>query len=820
MILPPVSAVLDDVITALHNAPQVLLNAPTGAGKSTWLPLQLLQQGQLKGRIIMLEPRRLAAKSVAWRLAQQLGEEPGQTIGYRMRSESCVSDATKLEVVTEGMLTRLLQQDAELQGVALIILDEFHERSVQADLALALLLDVQQGLRDDVKLLIMSATLDNARLATLLPDAVCVVSEGRSYPVERCYAPLNNQERLEEGVARQVRRLLSEEAGSLLLFLPGVAEIRRVQALLENSVSSDTDLCPLYGALTLAEQQKAILPAESGRRKVVLATNIAETSLTIEGIRLVVDSGLERVASFDVKSGVTRLVTQRISQASMVQRAGRAGRLSPGICWHLCSREQAERAAVQSEAEILNSDLSSIWLDLLLWGCTDVAQLTWLDTPPAPALYAARQLLRQLGITDEQDRLTIEGRKIAALGCDARLATMLYAASQQSSDALATAGCLAAILEEPPRSGSINLADWLHRPLPHWLRRAKQLTRRLSTTSRRINGDEADWLLALAFPDRIARRRSQDGRYQLANGSGAMMSPDEALSGTEWLLTPALLQNDRLVQNKQSADARILLALPLDIERLERRLPGLINERNVVHWDEEKGTLRASQRDQIGCLTLRTRPLNKPSDEALQQAMLSWIREQGIDALNWDAAALQLRARLQCAHQWLPEVEWPRVDDDTLLATLDSWLLPSLAGVRDLRALHQINLSDALLRLLDWSLRQRLDSALPTHYTAPGGSRLPIAYYDDKPPVLSVRMQEMFGEQQSPLLAEGRVALVLELLSPAQRPLQITRDLAAFWQGTYRDVQKEMKGRYPKHVWPDDPANTAPTRRTKKYQNH
>ncbi|MBT9185913.1 ATP-dependent helicase HrpB [Pectobacterium punjabense] len=814
MILPPVSAVLDDVITALHTAPQVLLNAPTGAGKSTWLPLQLLQQGNVNGRIIMLEPRRLAAKSVAWRLAQQLGEEPGQAIGYRMRSESRVSDATKLEVVTEGMLTRLLQQDAELQGVALIILDEFHERSVQADLALALLLDVQQGLRDDLKLLIMSATLDNARLAALLPEAVCVVSEGRSYPVERCYAPLNNQERLEEGVARQVRRLLNEEDGSLLLFLPGVAEIRRVQALLENSVSSDTDLCPLYGALTLAEQQKAILPAESGRRKVVLATNIAETSLTIEGIRLVVDCGLERVASFDVKSGVTRLVTQRISQASMVQRAGRAGRLSPGICWHLCSREQAERAAAQSEAEILNSDLSSVWLDLLQWGCTDVAQLTWLDLPPAPALYAARHLLRQLGITDEQDRLTTEGRKIAALGSDARLATLLYAASQQGPDALATAGCLAAILEEPPRSGSINLADWLHRPLPHWLRRAKQLTRRLSTTSGHIDGGEADWLLALAFPDRIARRRSQDGRYQLANGSGAMMSADEALSGNEWLLAPSLLQNS------QSADARILLALPLDIERLERRLPGLINERNVVHWDEEKGTLRASQRDQIGCLTLRTRPLNKPSDEALQQAMLSWIREQGLKALNWDAAALQLRARLQCACQWLPEVDWPRVDDDRLLATLEIWLQPSLSGVRDLRALHQINLSDALLRLLDWSLRQRLDNALPTHYTAPGGSRLPIAYYDDKPPVLSVRMQEMFGEQQSPLLAEGRVALVLELLSPAQRPLQITRDLAAFWQGTYRDVQKEMKGRYPKHVWPDDPVNTAPTRRTKKYQNH
>ncbi|MFP9228612.1 ATP-dependent helicase HrpB [Pectobacterium cacticida] len=820
MILPPVSAVLDDVITALHTAPQVLLNAPTGAGKSTWLPLQLLQQGKLPGRIIMLEPRRLAAKSVAWRLAQQLGEEPGQTIGYRMRAESRVSDATRLEVVTEGMLTRLLQQDAALQGVALIILDEFHERSVQGDVALALLLDVQQGLREDLKLLIMSATLDNARLAALLPQAVCVVSEGRSHPVTRYYVPLNHQERLEEGVARQVRRLLSAEEGSLLLFLPGVAEIHRVQALLADNISSETDLCPLYGALTLAEQQKAILPANPGRRKVVLATNIAETSLTIEGIRLVVDSGLERVAIFDVKSGITRLVTQQISQASMGQRAGRAGRLSPGICWHLCSREQAERAAAQSEAEILHSDLTSVWLDLLQWGCTDVTQLTWLDIPPAPALHAARRLLHQLGIIDEKQRLSAEGRKIAALGCDARLATMLFAASQQSPDVLATAGCLAAILEEPPRNGSINLADCLHRPLPHWLQRAKQLMRRLPARSGRtldvgrIDSRVADELLALAFPDRIARRRSQDGRYLLANGSGAMMSADDALSGTEWLLTPALLLNN------QSADARILLALPLDIERLERRLPRLINEHNVVRWDEEKGTLRASQRDQIGCLTLRSRPLSKPSDEALQQALLLWIRDRGLQALNWDASALQLRARLQCARQWMPEVDWPPVDDDTLVATLETWLQPSLSGVRDLRALRQINLSEALLRLLDWPQRQRLDNALPTHYTAPGGSRLPIAYYDDKPPVLSVRMQEMFGEQQSPRLAEGRVALVLELLSPAQRPLQITRDLAAFWQGAYREVQKEMKGRYPKHLWPDDPANTVPTRRTRKYQNH
>ncbi|PWC16166.1 ATP-dependent helicase HrpB [Brenneria roseae subsp. roseae] len=814
MILPPVSAVFDDVISALHTSPQVLLSAPTGAGKSTWLPLQLLQQGNLHGRIIMLEPRRLAAKSVAWRLARQLGEKPGQTVGYRMRAESRVGASTRLEVVTEGMLTRLLQQDAELKDIALVILDEFHERSLQADLALALLLDVQQGLREDLKLLIMSATLDNTRLSALLPASACVVSEGRSYPVERHYIPLNSQERLEEGVARQVRRLMTEQTGSLLLFLPGVAEIKRVQALLKSNITDDVDLCPLYGALTLAEQQKAILPSDPGRRKVVLATNIAETSLTIEGIRLVVDCGLERVARFDVKSGLTRLVTQRISQASMVQRAGRAGRLSPGVCWHLCSREQAERAAAQSDAEILSSDLSSFWLDLLQWGCTDVEQLTWLDTPPSSALQSARNLLRQLKITDSQDRLTSEGRQIASLGCDARLATMLFAALRQGDDALATAGCLAAILEEPPRSGSINLMDWLHRPLPHWQRRGQQLTRRLASVSGRIDTAWAAWLLAQAFPDRIARRRSQDGRYQLAGGIGAMMSPDEALSGTEWLLAPALLQNN------QSADARILLALPLEIDQLVQQLPMLVSEHNVVQWDEEKGTLRASRCRQIGNLILQTRPLTKPSDEELQQAMLCWLREQGLSLLNWEPAAVQLRARVQCARQWLPEVDWPPMDDETLLATLESWLLPSLAGVRDLRALRQVNLSEALMRLLDWPLRQRLDSALPTHYTVPGGSRLPIAYYDDKPPVLSVRLQEMFGERQSPLLAEGRVALVLELLSPAQRPLQITRDLAAFWQGAYREVQKEMKGRYPKHVWPDDPANAMPTRRTKKYQHH
>lgn len=808
----PVSAVLDELLTALQSAPQVLLHAPTGAGKSTWLPLQILAKAGLPGRIIMLEPRRLAAKNVAYRLAQQLGEEPGQTVGYRMRAESKSGPHTRLEVVTEGILTRMLQQDAELQGVSLVILDEFHERSLQADLALALLLDVQQGLRDDLKLLIMSATLDNARMTQLLPQAPVVVSEGRSFPVERQYQPLASHQRLEDGVAAAVKRLLSEQGGSLLLFLPGVAEINRVLERLNGEVAADTDLCPLYGALPLAQQQKAIQPSPVGRRKVVLATNIAETSLTIEGIRLVVDSGLERVARYDVRNGLTRLVTQRISQASMIQRAGRAGRLEPGICWHLFAKEQAERAAEHAEPEILQSDLAGFWLELLQWGCHDVGQLTWLDRPPETALAAAKRLLQCLGATDEADKLTARGRQMAMLGCEPRLAAMLTYGTEQGADGLATAAALAALLEEPPRSGQMDIGYWLSRPQPNWQRRAAQLARRLPPRSGQIDVEMAARLLALAFTDRIAQRRGQDGRYLLANGMGAAMNQDEALSRAAWLIAPSLLQGHN------SPDARILLALPVEIEALAAQLPAIVSQQTAVEWDEEKGTLRAWKRQQIGRLTLRAQPLAKPADEELQLALLNWVRAQGIAVLNWDTAAEQLRLRLQCAQNWLPEAAWPPVDDASLLDRLEQWLLPSLSGVRDMRGLKQVNIAEALARLLDWQQKQRLDNALPTHYTVPTGSRLPIRYDAGKPPALAVRLQEVFGEQRSPMLAEGRIPVVLELLSPAHRPLQITGDLAAFWQGAYREVQKEMKGRYPKHVWPDDPANTAPTRRTKKYQ--
>lgn len=807
----PVGAVLEPILTALKQSPQVLLHAPTGAGKSTWLPLKILESGIITGKILLLEPRRLAAKSVAYRLAQQLNQQPGQTVGYRMRAESKIGAETRLEVVTEGILTRMVQQDPELADYGLVILDEFHERSLQADLALALLLDVQQGLREDLRLLIMSATLDNARLAPLLPDAPVIISEGRSFPVERHYLPLASHERLDEGVARTASRLMAENSGSMLLFLPGVAEITRTQNLLTGRLSDEVDICPLYGALSLEQQQKAIQPAPEGRRKVVLATNIAETSLTIEGIRLVVDSGLERSAQFDPRSGLTRLITQRISQAAMTQRAGRAGRLEPGQCWHLFSKDQAERAAAQSEAEILQSDLGGLWLELLQWGCPDPAQLTWLDAPPAVALAVAQKLLASLGAVDDQQRLTPLGRRMAQLGCDPRLAAMLVHAEQQGGDALATAALLAAIIEEPPRGGQPDIDYWLSRPQPHWQRRARQLSQRLSRSSGQVDSSLAPWLLAEAFSDRIAERRGLDGRYLLANGLGASLPQDDALSRAAWLVAPQLLQGNN------SPDARILLAISLDVSQLAARLPQVVKEQTAVEWDEEKGTLRAWRRWQVGRLVLKAQPQAKPADEELQQALIDWLRGEGLQALSWSAPAEQLRLRLACAAKWLPEKEWPAVDDQSLLDTLEQWLLPSLNGVRSLRALQQVDLHDALLRLLSWQQRQHLDANLPTHYTVPTGSRLAIRYHSDQPPALSVRIQEMFGEQRSPMLAEGRVAVVLELLSPAHRPLQITGDLAAFWQGSYREVQKEMKGRYPKHPWPDNPAEAAPTRRVKKY---
>ncbi|CAK9885981.1 MAG: ATP-dependent RNA helicase SrmB [Candidatus Erwinia impunctatus] len=807
MINPPVSAVLPDLLEALQQAPQVVLTAPTGAGKSTWLPLQLLQWMAGNNKMILLEPRRLAARNVAQRLAEQLDEQPGETVGYRMRGENCIGPDTRLSVVTEGVLTRMLQQDPELQETSLVLLDEFHERSLQGDLALTLLLDIQQGLRDDLKIVVMSATLDNLHLQAMLPQAKTVCSQGRSFPVERRYQPLDSALPFEETVARETRRLLQNTQGALLLFLPGVAEIQRVQGLLAESVDDGVDLCPLYGGLPLDKQRQAIIAATDGRRKVVLATNIAETSLTIEGISVVVDSALERSAFFDVRSGVTRLQTQRISQASMAQRAGRAGRLAPGVCLHLLDKSQAERCVAHADPEILHSDLTGLWLNLLFWGCSDPHQLQWLDEPPPKSLAYASQLLQQLGAVDEKGKLTPQGRAMAQQGQEPRHAAMMLQAANQP-DACATAALLVAILENPPRAES-DLRDCLLRPLAIWKKRAAQL-RRDGNNGGKVDISLAALLLVTAYPDRIARRRGDSARYQMSGGTGAVLEDTDPLMHYEWLVVPGLLQTGN------RPDARILQAFPIDIETIITQAPSLMNEYTSVSWDDEKGTLNAWRIEALGEIKWRMTRLEKPPAEQLHSAMLSWIREKGLAVLNWSSPAEQLRCRIGCAATWLPQADWPEVTDEALLGGLEQWLLPAMSSVSNGRELKQVDCSRALLNLLTWPQRELLESELPTHYTVPTGSRLPLRYAEQQPPVLAVRLQEMFGEATTPRIAQGNVPLILELLSPAQRPLQITRDLTAFWQGAYREVQKEMKGRYPKHPWPDNPTTALPTRRTKK----
>lgn len=809
----PICHVIDELQLALQAHQQVILQAPPGAGKSTVLPLFLLQQSWLSGKILMLEPRRLAARNVATRLAEQLQESVGQTVGYQIRSENCSNKDTRLEVITEGILTRKLQQDPLLEGVNLVILDEFHERSLHTDLALTLLLDIQQGLRDDLKILIMSATLDNQALTELLADAPLISSEGRMYPVIREYISLPGQKSFDDAIAGFANQLMNQQSGSLLVFLPGVAEIKRVYERLLAQLHDDIDICPLYGMLPFEQQQHAILPAQQGRRKIVLATNIAETSLTIEGINAVLDSTLERVAVFDVKTGITRLVTQRISKSSMIQRAGRAGRLAPGVCWHLISREQAERAVEQSEPEILHCDLADLWLEVLNWGCRNIHQLKWLTLPPKSALGSANNLLHQLSIIDEQGILTADGKDIAQLPCEPRLAAMLVYAKKRGNDALATATMLTAIIEEPPKQGDIDICYWLNHPKSNWNRRASQLQRLLDHKQGIIDIFEVTYLLVAGYPDRIVKQRGHSENYLLASGSGATLDHTQALSANEWLITPVLLQSET------NASARILLAAEFNPAILQTDFPHLIKESIEVEWLEERGTLKTVKRKQVGNIVLQQSYLAKPSASQLKQALLQWIKTEGIDKLNWDETTVQLRTRMQLAKEWLPQYIWPDVSNEHLYDNLEQWLLPLLDNVHDIRSLRSVNLFNGLNQLLDWQQKQRLEQLLPFRYQVPTGSVLPIIYSLDRPPVLSVRLQEMFGEKDSPKIAEDQITVTLELLSPASRPLQITSDLNGFWNGAYDEVKKEMRGRYPKHVWPDDPVNTRPTRRTKKYQD-
>ncbi|HCG9122330.1 TPA: ATP-dependent helicase HrpB [Vibrio parahaemolyticus] len=817
----PIEAVMPQLLTAVKHQHQVILKAAPGAGKSTYFPLQLIQNQVVTGKVIMLEPRRLAARNIARYLADQLGEQVGQRVGYRVRGETKVSASTQLEIVTEGVMTRMIQNDPELDGVDLLIFDEFHERSIHADTALALSLEVQEALRDDLKLVVMSATLDQEALQSLLPEACYIESEGRSFAVETRYAPLTANDHLSTVMAKNIESLMNKESGSLLAFLPGVAAIKQVQERLSH-LPDDVEVCPLYGQLSFTEQQKAISPAEKGKRKVVLATNIAETSLTIEGIRLVVDSGLERVARFDLKNGLTRLEQTRIAQSSAIQRAGRAGRIEEGICVRLYSESQLKQQPQVPQPEILHSDLASLVMELAFWGTTDIHELKWLDIPSAAALQQAKQLLFSLGLITEQGQLTAEGKQAHDLGVEPRAAAMLIKSQSHSDKMVNVALAAVALIEEPERNVT-NIAHSLHRWLSGshpkkslLLKRAQSLAHKLDTTFslREVDEDALPLVLSLAFPDRIAQQRAnQFGRFALANGHGAECRPDDMLGGCEYLVAIDLMRS-------HSNSSQIHLACELDVNILQTTFDSLFSTEEVVDWDEKKGRLMAEKQRKLGQLVIERVSLPNPGKEKMTQALLTYVRRQGLSSLNWTPAAESLLERIRCAVDWLPEQAWPMFDEASLLDSLDEWLEPYMTSVASVKDLSKINLVEALNARLGWPLNQHLDEWLPEHYQLPTGTKKRIRYQHGHEPVLSVRMQEVFGESTSPTVAIGRKRLVLELLSPAQRPLQVTSDLAAFWNGSYKDVQKEMKGRYPKHVWPDDPANHVATTKTKRQLNN
>ncbi len=817
----PIEAVMPQLLTAVKHQHQVILKAAPGAGKSTYFPLQLIQNQVVTGKVIMLEPRRLAARNIARYLAEQLGEQVGQRVGYRVRGETKVSASTQLEIVTEGVMTRMIQNDPELDGVDLLIFDEFHERSIHADTALALSLEVQDALRDDLKLVVMSATLDQEALQSLLPEACYIESEGRSFAVETRYAPLTANDHLSTVMAKNIESLMNKESGSLLAFLPGVAAIKQVQERLSH-LPDDVEVCPLYGQLSFTEQQKAISPAEKGKRKVVLATNIAETSLTIEGIRLVVDSGLERVARFDLKNGLTRLEQTRIAQSSAIQRAGRAGRIEEGICVRLYSESQLKQQPQVPQPEILHSDLASLVIELAFWGTTDIHELKWLDIPSAAALQQAKQLLFSLGLITEQGQLTAEGKQAHDLGVEPRAAAMLIKSQSHSDKMVNVALAAVALIEEPERNVT-NIAHSLHRWLSGshpkkslLLKRAQSLAHKLDTTFslREVDEDALPLVLSLAFPDRIAQQRAnQFGRFALANGHGAECRPDDMLGGCEYLVAIDLMRS-------HSNSSQIHLACELDVNILQTTFDSLFSTKEVVDWDEKKGRLVAEKQRKLGQLVIERASLPNPGKEKMTQALLTYVRRQGLSSLNWTPAAESLLERIRCAVDWLPEQAWPMFDEASLLDSLEEWLEPYMTSVASVKDLSKINLVEALNARLGWPLNQHLDEWLPEHYQLPTGTKKRIRYQHGHEPVLSVRMQEVFGESTSPTVAIGRKRLVLELLSPAQRPLQVTSDLAAFWNGSYKDVQKEMKGRYPKHVWPDDPANHVATTKTKRQLNN
>jgi ATP-dependent helicase HrpB len=835
----PIDQILPHLLTTVSASPNVLLHAPPGAGKTTRVPLALLEIIPPEaGKILMLEPRRLAAVSASRWMAETLGEEPGGTVGYSIRFDSRVSPKTRIEVVTEGILTRRIQSDPLLEGVAMVILDEFHERSIHADLGLALCLELQRELREELKILVMSATLECEPLVRLMGGAPLVSSPGRCFPVEERYLEERSHQRLAPRMAAAIRRALAETEGDILAFLPGVGEIRSCATLLAEAglEGRGVSVHPLYGDLPFARQQAAILPG-TGRR-VVLATSIAETSLTIQGVRVVIDSGLSRRLRHDPASGMNRLVTVRESRASAIQRAGRGGRVTEGVCYRLFSRHSFGAMTPHTPPEILESDLSPLLLELAAWGVADPASLAWLDPPPDAALSVARGVLSDLGALDQAGRITPRGRSMARLPLHPRLARLLERSRELEQPAL---GCaLAALLSERdiigrtkrPGQGMGTPGDLHDRlellrcfrgngpadagvdrnALGNVERVFSQLKRLVGAPIREgwkpVASDDIGRLLLAAYPDRVAlQREGEGGRYLLANGRGARLAESGNVRSGTLLVAVS-------VDAGEGGEGVIHLSHEITEELLREELGERIERRERLFWEDREGRVLALREECLGALVLASFPF-VPTPEQSLPALVEALRSSGLGLLDRSEPFLQLQARIRLVRETFPSDDWPDCSDAALLDTLEEWLAPALLGVRSARQLGKLDLAAILLNRLEYRRRTALDELAPTHLAVPSGSRVRLDYCQGETPVLAVKLQELFGLERTPTICRGRVELLLHLLSPAGRPLQVTRDLKGFWDGSYHQVKKEMKGRYPKHPWPDDPWSAPPTRRTK-----
>ena len=821
--LLPIEPVLPTLRQALTADGVAVLQAPPGAGKTTRVPLALLDEAWLRGRrIVMLEPRRLAARAAARRMAETLGETPGETVGYRIRHETRVGPRTRIEVVTEGVLTRLLQSDPALEAFGLVIFDEFHERSIHADLGLALTLQSRALLREDLRVLVMSATLDGAPVALLLGGALIVTSEGRSHPVETRHRPSRTGTRVEAAVAAAIREALAADAGDILAFLPGATEIRRTEAILGDVPA---EVVPLHGSLPQALQDRALGPSVPDRRKVVLATSIAETSLTIDGVRVVVDGGLSRVPRYSPRSGMTRLATVRVSRASADQRRGRAGRQAPGICYRLWSAHEEPTLRPRGVPEILETDLAPLALELATAGIADPGELAWLDPPPAAALAEARGLLAQLGALDPVGGITSHGRRLTRFALHPRLAHMVVRARELGAG---EAACeLAALLserdmvrrQEGQADADLGLRLDLLRGVvvrsdvdQETLRRVRAETRHCREAAERggpRGGGAAlstGALLAFAYPDRIGQRRpGERGRYLLRNGQGAMLEP-QTLARAQYLVAAEL--------DGQARESRIFLAAPITVEEIETHFANDLVHEDVLGWDDAARAVTGRRRRRLGAIVLQDGPLPDPDPAEVARAMMEGVRREGVERLPWTEPARRVRARLGFLHAI--DAGWPDVSTEALTRDLDDWLAPRITGMRRWDQLERLDLGELLLDRLPWDHRASLEDWAPSHVEVPSGSRVPVDYSDPAAPVLAVRLQELFGLTETPTVARGRVSLTLHLLSPSRRPVQVTRDLAGFWRTTYFEVRKDLKGRYPKHQWPDDPLRAEPTRHAKR----